>query len=85
VTREECIATIATKTGMSRDDWADYLQLPFPAQQATARTYQNAAWVRDRNVLADVLSVLGTFLSVGVTVAGDVTGVASAIVALKAL
>ena len=81
MTFEECVAACAVKTGMSREDWQDFLQLPPAAQAATAQTYADQAWVQNPHVLADVIAVL----IVAGQVAGAVSGISGAVTALQAL
>jgi hypothetical protein len=81
VTFNEACVALATRTGMAPSDWADFLMCTPDQQAALARAYRDAQWVQSRNTFADVLEVL----TVAATVAGAVTGIGSAITALKAL
>jgi hypothetical protein len=81
VTFDEACATCATKTGMSKDDWADFLSLPPESQSAAAEAYRNTSWVKSASVLADVIAVL----IVAGQVAGAVSGITGAVSALQAL
>ena len=84
MTFDECCATLATKTGMTRDEWADFLSLDPAAQCAAAKAYKDQDWTKSGDTFAAVLAVL----TVAGTIVGDVSGVAgavSAVAALKAL
>lgn len=78
---EMALGQLATKTGLSPDEWRDFLNCTPPQQAAIAKSYCDQSWVQSRDVLGDVLAVLGVLA----TVAGAVTGVSGAIAAIKAL
>jgi hypothetical protein len=77
---EACVA-LASRTGMDRDSWSDFLNCTPSQQAALAQAYKHCRWAQSRDTLADVLSLLG----VAATVAGDLSGVGSAYAVLKAL
>ena len=81
MTFDECVVTLSTKTGLSRDEWADFLSLPPEAQCAAAAAYRGASWVQSRDTLADVMSAL----LAAAQVAGAIAGIGSGYTALKAL
>lgn len=73
---------MATKTGMSRDEWADFLSLDPAAQCAAAQAYKGQDWTKPGgDVFTAVLVILGT----AATIASDASGFAGAYTALKAL
>ena len=82
MTFDECCASLATTTGMTREEWADFLSLDPAAQCAAAEAYKGADWTKPGgSTFAAVLAILGT----AATVASDATGFAGAYSALKAL
>jgi hypothetical protein len=83
VTFEELVVILATKTGMSREEWADFFTLTLEQQMATAQAYARASWVLDGNLFAEILAILLAAAQVGGAVAGVVSG-AQAIQSLKA-
>jgi hypothetical protein len=75
------IAKVATLTGMSTQELQDFLSMTPAMQLQAVQTYAGADWVKNRDTLADVISVLEV---VG-TLAGVVSGVAGAVTAVDAL
>jgi hypothetical protein len=80
-TYDECLVVLATKTGMTPSDWRDFFACEPEQQAAIAKTYADQQWVKNRDTFAEALAVL----TVLATVAGAVTGVGSAVAAIKAL
>lgn len=81
MTFDECCASLATTTGMTREEWFDFLSLPPEAQCAAAEAYRGADWTKPGDTFATVLSILGTAASI----ASNATGIAGAISALRGL
>lgn len=81
MTFDEVCVTCATKTGMTRAEWSDFLQLEPAAQAAVAQAYRDQSWTQDANLFAEILAIL----IVAGSVAGAVSGIAGAVTALQAL
>lgn len=81
MTFDDCCAALATTTGLSRAEWADFLTCDPAAQCAMAQAYKDADWTKPGDTFGAVLAILGT----AAAVATDATGIAGAIAALRAL
>ncbi len=77
----QAYAALAEKTGMSREEWADFFKLPESAQLLVAKTYAQAPWVQSRDTWADVVAAIGVIAAI----AGAISGVAGAYKAISAL
>jgi hypothetical protein len=75
------VAKVATLTGMSVQEVQDFLSMTPAMQNQAVATYAGADWVKNRDTLADVISVLEV---IG-TLASVVTGLAGAATAVNAL
>ncbi len=84
VTPDEVYATMASKAPVrSAADWQDFFEMPPSLQEAEAQLIKTAIFERQDGptVWADLLGALG----VAATVAGDLTGIGSALLFFKAL
>lgn len=80
-TVEEAIAEIATLTGMSPEEWRDFLAATPEQQALIVDAYRDQDWTRNPDTLGRVIGIL----SVVGTIAGIVSGVAGAASAVAAL
>lgn len=77
MTADQAYVALSTKTGMSPDEWRDFLSCSPDQQKVLARVYAEQNWAKSRDTLADVIGIFET--------AGAIAGAASAIVAFAAL
>lgn len=77
MTEEDLLVELTNLTGMSAQDWADFLSLPPDAQLLAARTYKACDWAQSPDTIGAIISAFET--------AGSIAGAASAIVAFTAL
>lgn len=84
MTYEQALVALATKTGMSPDDWRDFLACSPDQQRALVRAYADQSWVRSPDTFGEVLAILGVIGTIAGVVSG-VAGAASAVAALKSL
>lgn len=80
-TVEEAFAELATITGLSVDDWRDFLAATPEQQALMVQAYRDQDWARNPDRFGQVIGIL----SVVGTVAGVVSGVAGAASAIAAL
>lgn len=84
MTPDEVFAAVATRCPfMSRDDWSDFLSLDPDLQAAKARLIKDAVLAQPDG--PSVWTWLLSFLGAAGNVAGDVSGIAGAYSALKAI
>ena len=81
VTRDEVLAELLDLTGIKSGEWEDFAILPPAGQRIALDLYRGASWTRDPSTLERVVALV----EVLVTVAGDVSGVAGAVAAVKGL
>ena len=81
ISPEEYLAKLATVTGLSAQQWSDFLSCTPEQQALIAQGYKDQNWVKDPDTFGQVMAILGV---IG-TIAGVVTGVAGAVSAIQAL
>ena len=75
------LSELCDLTGLDAQVWNDFLALPPAGQRIALDLYRGASWTRDPSTLERVVALV----EVLVTVAGDVSGVAGAVAAVKGL
>ena len=78
---EDYFAELAILTGMTRQEWADFLAMSPEMQLVAVQGYRDMTWRRDPDVWPRVLAVIEAVA----TVAGAITGVAGALAALRSI
>ncbi len=78
------LAKAATLTGLSTQELQDFLSMTPEMQKQAVQTYADADWVKNRDTLADVISVLQIIGTIASVVSG-VAGAATAVQALRSL
>jgi hypothetical protein len=87
-TVEENLAKLTTLTGLSQQEWTDFMTCTPEQQEFLAKGYAKLEWVKNPDTLTEViavLTVLSTIAGAVTGIAGAVGGVAGAITALEAL
>lgn len=84
MTAEEALAKLAGLTGLSPQEWQDFLSLPPTGQELCVQGYKDQSWTQTPDTFAEVLAVLAMIGSIA-GVVGGVAGAASAVAALRAL
>ena len=77
LTKEDLLVELTNLTGMSAQDWEDFLSLPPEAQNVVAHTYRSCDWAQSPDTIGAIISAFET--------AGSIAGAASAIIAFTAL
>ena len=78
---EDYFAELAILTGMTRQEWMDFLAMTPEMQLVAVQGYRDMAWHRDPDVWPRVLAVIEAVAAV----AGAITGVAGALAALRSI
>ena len=81
---DDYLAQLTMLTGMTGQQWQDFLSCTPEQQMLIVQNYKDMDWVKNTSTLATVIAILGTLVSVASGVAG-VAGCVSAIAALKSL
>lgn len=84
LTADQYLAQLSTLTGMSVQDWTDFLSCTPDEQMLIVQGYKDQNWVKARSTFADVLTILGILGTIAGIISG-VAGAASAVAALKSL
>lgn len=84
LTADEALAKLVTLTGLSRQEWEDFLSLPPNGQALCVEGYRDQDWARHEDTLTEVLAVLAVIGTIA-GVVGGVAGAAGAVAALRAL
>lgn len=81
---EEALAKLAALTGLSTQEWQDFLSLPPDGQALVVRGYSHQDWVKQPDTFAEVLAVLEVLGTIA-GVVGGVAGAAGAVASLRSL
>lgn len=84
MTAEQALAKLSGLTGLSVQEWQDFLSLPPNGQALCVKGYRDQDWTKNPDTLGEVLAVLEVIGTIAGVVSG-VAGAASAIAALKGI
>lgn len=83
VTFDDVCQTMAAKSGAKTpEEWSDFFAMPVELQEVEAKLFRDAVWAKEGpSAWTSILTDLG----IAVTVLGDVSGIGSALVALRSV
>lgn len=84
MTEEEALTKLSSLTGLSVQEWQDFLSLPPAGQALCVKGYRDQDWTQKPDVFAAVLAVLGVIGTIA-GVVGGAAGAASAVAALRSM